>query len=129
MVFLREQEWGVRVFVELRVQASPSRFRVPDVVVVENRGDLRSMDRIVHQPPVAVFEILLPEDTHARLMQKLNDYEAMGIRSIFVIEPDANTGRKYQFESGSLKLAETVRVWAHGREHNFNLSEFEQFFN
>ena len=127
--FLREQEWGIRVFVELRVQVSPSRFRVPDVVVLENTGDLRAMEQIVHTPPVAVFEILPPEDTHSRLMQKLYDYESMGVRSIFVIEPDANTGRKYQFESGSLKLADTVTVSAHGHAHDFKLSEFEQFFN
>lgn len=129
--FLRELEWGVRVFVELRVQVSSSRFRVPDVVVLENTGDLRAMDQIVHTPPVAVFEILSPEDTHARLMQKLSDYEGMGIKSIFVIEPDLDLTqcKKYQFESGSLKRADAVAISIQGQTHSFQLSEFEQFFN
>ncbi len=43
--FLREEEWSVRAFVELRVQVSPSRFRVPDVVVLENTGPLKRWNR------------------------------------------------------------------------------------
>jgi Uma2 family endonuclease len=61
----REKEWGVRVFAELRAQVTPTRFRVPDVVVLENTGQLTEMEQVVRKAPAAVFEILSPEDTHA----------------------------------------------------------------
>jgi hypothetical protein len=123
--FLREEEWGVRVFAELRVQVSPSRFRVPDVVVLENTGPLKDMEQIVRTPPVAVFEILSPEDTFARTLQKLADYEKMGVRSIFVINP--KTGNKYQYEAGDLKQIEAAGISAKQKGHIFKFSEFEEF--
>ena len=120
----REREWGVRVFAELRVQVSPTRFRVPDVVVLENAGPLKEMEQIVRTPPVAVFEILSPEDTLPRVLEKLEDYERMGIRSIFVIDP--KSGKKYQYESGDLRHVETVSITVKQREHIINLDEFEE---
>lgn len=122
---MREGEWGIRVFVELRVQVSPSRFRVPDVVVLENTGPLKDMEQIVRTAPVAVFEILSPEDTVARTLQKLADYEKMGVRSIFVINP--KTGCKYQYEAGDLKQIEAAGICAKQKGHIFKLDEFEEF--
>lgn len=123
--FLREEEWGVRVFAELRVQVSPSRFRVPDVVVLENTGPLKEMEQIVRTPPVAVFEILSPEDTFAKTLQKLADYEKMGVRGIFVVNP--KTGYKYQYEAGDLKQIETAGISVKQNGHIFKFSEFEEF--
>jgi Uma2 family endonuclease len=123
--WLREKEWGVRVFAELRVQVSPSRFRVPDVVVLENTGPLKEMEQIVRTPPLAIFEILSPEDTLARTLQKLSDYEGMGVRSIFVIDP--KSGKKFQYESGDLKHVETGGISVKQTGHIFNLGEFEEF--
>lgn len=40
----REAEWGIRVFAELCVQVSPTRFRVPDLVILENTGPLKDME-------------------------------------------------------------------------------------
>ena len=38
------------------------------------------IEQIVTHPPVAVFEVLSPEDTMQRLKRKLEDYRIMGIR-------------------------------------------------
>ena len=125
--FAREEEWRIRVFVELRVQVAATRFRVPDVVVLENRGALEAMGQIVTEPPCAVFEILSPEDTLPRTMEKLDDYAAMGVRGIFVIDPRAR--KKYQYEPGSLKQVTTAGISAHQQGHIFNLDEFEQYLS
>ena len=50
-----EDDWNVRVLPELRVQVSRTRYRVPDVVVVDHA---RPIEQILTYPPVAVFEIL-----------------------------------------------------------------------
>ncbi|MBT9329773.1 Uma2 family endonuclease [Paracidobacterium acidisoli] len=120
-----EEEWGIRVFAELRVQVASSRFRVLDVAVLENTGPLREMEQVIRTAPVAVFEILSPEDTLARVMEKLDDYEKMGIRGIFVIDP--KSGRKYRYESGGLKHTEMAGITVKGQGHLFRMSEFEEF--
>ena len=120
----REQEWGIRVFAELRVQVSPTRFHVPDVVVLENTGPLKEMDQIVHTPPIAVFEILSPEDTLARMLEKLSDYESMGVHGIFVIDP--KSGRKYQYQSGDLKHVDTVSISVERKANPMNLNEVDE---
>lgn len=80
------REWNIRVRPELRVQAAKSRYRVPDVTVLDRN---QPIEQIITHAPVAVFEILSPEDRHSRLMRKLADYEAMGIPQIWVIDPKA----------------------------------------
>ena len=70
-----KSEWNIRVRPELRVRVSPTRYRVPDVTVF-NRD--RPIEQILTHPPVAVFEVLSPEDRIHRMLRKLADYEAMG---------------------------------------------------
>jgi hypothetical protein len=120
----REKEWGIRVFAELRVQVSPTRFRVPDVVVLENTGPLKEMEQIVSTPPIAVFEILSPEDTLPRILEKLEDYERMGIRGIFVIDP--KSGKKYHYESGDLRHVDTAAIAVKARKYVVPLNEVEE---
>ncbi len=89
-------EWRIRAKPELRVQVSTTRFRVPDVTVLDRA---QAIEQIVTHPPVAVFEVLSPDDIMPRMLSKLADYEHMGIDGIFVIDPK---GSKYRFANGSL---------------------------
>jgi Uma2 family endonuclease len=54
------------------------------------------IEQIVTHPPVAVFEILSPEDTMQRLKRKLEDYRTTGIPEIWVIDPQ--DGACYRYE-------------------------------
>lgn len=87
------KQWNIRVRPELRVQIASTRFRVPDVTVLDRN---QPIEQIITHAPVAVFEILSPEDTHSRLMRKLADYEAMGISQIWVIDPKAGSFHRYR---------------------------------
>lgn len=75
-----KQEWNIRARSELRVKVSEANYRVSDVVALP-------VEQVITHPPIAVFEILSPEDRVSRVMAKLADYAEMGIQSIFVIEP------------------------------------------
>ena len=88
-----EREWNVRVRPELRVQVSSTRFRVPDVTVTDRTLQI---EQIITHPPLAVFEVLSPEDTLQRLKQKLEDYRVMGIPEIWVIDPADGSFSRYQ---------------------------------
>ena len=70
------------------MQVAPTRFRVPDVTILDFS---RPSEQIITHPPITVFEILSPEDTVQRLKRKLDDYTNMGIAQIWVIDP----GRKF----------------------------------
>ena len=87
--FLQHQmEWGIRVRPELRVKVAATRYRVPDVTVLDRS---RPIEQIITHPPLAVFEVLSPEDRVQRLKLKLEDYRAMGIPEIWVIDPQDST--------------------------------------
>src|SRR5580700_5066591 len=88
-----ERDWNVRLRPELRVQVAATRFRVPDVAVLDR--DL-PIEQIVTRPPLAVFEVLSPEDSLQRLKRKLEDYRTMGIPEIWVIDPQDSTFYRYQ---------------------------------
>jgi Uma2 family endonuclease len=92
-----EGEWGVRTRPELRVQVSKGNFRVPDVAVLDRNLPI---EQVITRPPVAVIEILSPEDTFSRLLAKLADYAQMGIRTILVIDP--KEGRHLRYANGTL---------------------------
>lgn len=85
--------WNVRARPELRVRVAKTRFRIPDVTVLD-RG--APVEQIVATPPLAVFEVLSPEDRPSALLAKLADYERMGIGGIFVIEPKDGTARSFR---------------------------------
>ncbi len=92
-----KHDWNIRVLAELRVQVAATRFRVPDVTVLDRD---RPIEQVITQPPLAVFEILSPEDTMARTLEKLLDYERMGIVGIFLVDP--KTDARYLFRAGAL---------------------------
>lgn len=96
---LHGSKWGVRVRPELRVQVGTTRFRVPDVVVFDRNAPT---EQILTVPPIAVFEVLSPEDSLTRTLAKLADYESMGVRNIFVVDPRAELF--YRYASGDLEL-------------------------
>ncbi len=56
---LNRDTWHVEVFPELRVQVKPTRYRVPDVTVIQTGV---SWERILRKPALLFVEILSPED-------------------------------------------------------------------
>lgn len=93
----REIEWSLRVLLSLRVRVSADRFRVPDVTLLSRSAP---REQIITHAPLAVFEILSPEDSMTRTLEKLADYERMGIGAIWVIEPKKQL--YYRFRDGQL---------------------------
>ena len=108
---------GVRVRPELRVQVDAYCFLVPDVALLD-----RSLpaEPFATHPPVAVFEVLSPDDHLKRVMKKGERYEKMGIRTILIIDPE---GPAYRFREGKLEpLGERAFTLA-GSEARFDLDE------
>jgi Uma2 family endonuclease len=51
----------------------------------------RPIEQIITHPPLAVFEVLSPEDSLQRLKPQAGDYRTMGIAEIWVIDPQDST--------------------------------------
>jgi len=116
--------WNVRVRAELRVQVSETRFRVPDVVVIDR--DL-PIEQVLTAPPVAVIEILSPEDTVARTLVKLDDYEKMGVHTILVIDPRAPSF--YRYRRGNLDLCQSSIEQIDGTDAVVDWNEISKLLN
>ena len=80
----RRGKLGLRAFPEQRIQVVPGRYRVPDVSVVPLPSPKES---VFTTPPFIVIEILSPDDTFPKLQERLDDYLAMGVPNIWVIDP------------------------------------------
>jgi Uma2 family endonuclease len=91
--YSREKELGIISRPELRIQTGAESFRVPDVTLLSRTAP---REQIITHPPLAVFEILSPEDSMMRTLEKLADYERMGIAAIWVIEPKKRLYLRYR---------------------------------
>jgi Uma2 family endonuclease len=97
--------WNIRVYPELRVQVAPGNYRVPDVTILSRNAP---REQIVTHLPLAVFEILSPTDKMTEVLEKLADYQQMGIPAIWVIEPKKPT--YYLYSSGQLTPSTTLEL-------------------
>ena len=87
--FQHRQEWELHVLVEMRVRVAAERVRIPDVCLVARGGEI---EQVLTKPPLAVIEILSPEDRISRYNERLADYRQMGIPNVWVIDPANRVG-------------------------------------
>jgi Uma2 family endonuclease len=85
----RQKEWNIEVLPEQRMQISPTRFRVPDVVLLSLD---QPVEQILTMPPLACIEILSPEDTLRRMQERIDDYRQFGVVNIWILDPSTQRG-------------------------------------
>jgi len=81
---LHASQWSVRVLPEQRVQVLPTRFRIPDVCLIPLGEPLVE---IVRTPPLLCIEILTRDDSMSEIQERVEDYLAMGVPSVWVVDP------------------------------------------
>ena len=85
----RRAQFALEAFVELRIQVAQRRYRIPDICIVT----LPEPDeQIFTDPPYLLVEVLSPEDSLRRLQERFDDYLAMGVINIWVLDPDFRRG-------------------------------------
>jgi Uma2 family endonuclease len=65
-----------------------TRVRLPDVVV----DHARYWPQTLVEPPLLVIEVLSPTDNDADMKRRIGDYLAMGIKTVWVIDPETRKG-------------------------------------
>ena len=101
----REEQLGVEVFCERRMEVSPTRFRVPDVMLVRH-GD--TLERIVRTPPLLCIEVLSPDDTLDSMQDRVDDSLGMGVEHIWILNPRKRTA--FRADTGGFHTVEELVV-------------------
>jgi Uma2 family endonuclease len=90
--------FGIVARPECRVKVQETRYRVPDVIVMQR--PFRESQRVVLEAPLIVIEILSPDDRLSDAIQRFRDYESLGVPNIVLMDPvDRAT---FLFVSGDL---------------------------
>lgn len=98
---------GLQVLPEIRIQTTPTRFRVADIAVWR-AGDIGR--RIPTVPPFLVVEILSAEDRLVRLQPKIQEYLAYGVTWVWVIDPDERRALSYSPADPGGALVDELRT-------------------
>ncbi len=98
----------IRVFPELRLQTTPTHFRIPDLMAIDRDAP---DEQIITHAPLLCVEILSPEDRFGRMEEKIDEYFRMGVRTVWIIDPRTSTA--YQCAGGNIrdwKAVETLVI-------------------
>jgi Uma2 family endonuclease len=105
----RGEQFRVAIYPEIRVQVAPERFRVADLCCVR----CKPVSGIVTEAPVLVIEILSPRDTVPQTEDRIEDYLAMGVPFVWLIDP-RNLDRAWIYEPGQPRRQVRDRVLTAG---------------
>jgi len=102
---LRKRQWGIRVTQEVRTQVSARNYRVPDVMVMRSSDPF---EEIVRTPPLLCIEVLSPSDGMSEMQDKIDDYQAMGVQAVWVVNPRRR--KAFVVERGALIPVDELTV-------------------
>jgi Uma2 family endonuclease len=91
--FVREHRLG-RVFsapLDVVIRRDPLRTRQPDVMFISNARRYIIGLQVIEGGPDLVIEVLSPANTRRELVEKLQDYQAIGVREAWIIGPQGQT--------------------------------------
>ncbi|MGI8991971.1 MAG: Uma2 family endonuclease [Bryobacteraceae bacterium] len=93
----RRRKTGVHPFIEQRIRVSATRYRVPDVCLTVGEPP----EEVFTGAPLAVIEVLSPEDRISRMQIKVDDFIRMGVRYIWVVDPASRRAYAHSSEGSS----------------------------
>ena len=87
---------GARIFAlpELRIRIGESRFRIPDLSFYEEPPKPGNT-----KPPLAVVEVVSPDDRYPVLLDRLADLSAFGVTYLWLISPEQRLVQRYDHRS------------------------------
>jgi Uma2 family endonuclease len=103
--FVREHRLG-RMFVaplDIVIRRDPLRTRQPDLMFISNARTYIIGRQVIEGGPDLVIEILSPSNTRRELEEKLQDYQAIGVREAWIIAPQGRTVEVVQLSAGGIE--------------------------
>ncbi len=103
--FTHRAEWKIDVLTEFRTRTSKTRVRLPDICVVRQDAPV---ERVGVTAPLLCLEILSPEDRPGRVMRRLDDFVAMGVEHLWIVDPMDRSAATYT--QAGMKRVEGTRL-------------------
>ena len=117
------QSGGVRVRPELRVRVAATRVRNPDVALIDRN---LAQEPVATVPPIAVFEVVSRDDRMPGMVERCEDFELLGVKTIVVLDPD---GPVYRFAGGRMQPSEERVFDIPGSGCRFDLDGIENLID
>ena len=103
--YQHRHEWSLHVIPEMRIRVSDTRVRIGDLCLLSRA---EAIEQVPTKPPLAVIEILSPEDRISRYNERLADYRNMGVKNVWVVDPINKVG--YDCSTAAWLPVEEFRV-------------------
>ena len=103
----KEREWHVFCLPEQRTRVSGTRVRIPDVCLL--RGDA-PREQVTLTPPLLCIEILSPEDRLPRVFKRLEDFLAMGVEHLWILDPEQRIAYVYSAGGATRHLGNRLSI-------------------
>ncbi len=100
-------DWGIRAVVEVRVQVAPTRFRIPDVCVMPLTWQ---KTQIIREAPLLCVEVKSQGFTLKREMTRAQDYLRMGVREVWIFDPETRSAHVMRGETVSQQRDGILRL-------------------
>lgn len=97
---------GILVIPEIRIQISPSRYRVADLAVWRNDDIGTGIPTVA---PFLVVEILSPEDRMVRMLPKIQEYLSIGVEWIWIVDPQEQSALLYSQKNPAGAVCDVLR--------------------
>jgi Uma2 family endonuclease len=81
---------------------------------------------VLTNPPLLVIEILSPDDTYSGLEDRVHDYQTMGVKNIWLIDPIDRVGRTRANDAWS---AATMRLAVENSPIYVDLNDIFKFLD
>lgn len=114
----RQRDWEIRVLPEQRIRVSPTRFRVPDVVVISRDQE---PEAVFTKPPLLCIEVLSKDDSLRSMQERVDDYRTFGVANIWVLDPVKR--RAYVCSEGDFREPEGAALQVADSNIRISLSE------
>ena len=84
-----EARWNILGASGVRLRVSASRVRIPDLVLLRSGPQ----PDVLFEAPLLIIEILSPDDTYTDLQERCRDYNNLGVKTVWIVDPKTRSGR------------------------------------
>jgi Uma2 family endonuclease len=100
------EEFGIFALQEWRMRIGEQRYRIPDILIIAGP---EPDEEVLSTPPLVCIEILSPDDRAGRMLPKIAEYLAFGVRYVWVLDPESKEAFAYT-AAGFEKVDKVLRT-------------------
>jgi Uma2 family endonuclease len=128
-VFVRQHQlgWVMSGEVGIYTRRTPDRVRGADVLFISKERASERPAGFLKTAPDLVVEVISPTDRWQDIQQKIEEYFAIGVQWVWVVEPENRAVRVYRSTTELQKLAEGDTLIGEGALAGFALPVVEIF--